>query len=845
MSKYTPPQSLLATAYGISAKATSLWHTCASAVRSIIVRTLRLLILTVGVSCLVAVLATSFYVYQHVSWALQAPIPSFGVLQNRHVGESTKLYDRTGTVLLYDTNGSMRRTIIPLDEISPHVRNATIAIEDSSFYTHPGVRTDAILRALLSNIRSGSLGQGGSTITQQLIKNTLLTEEKLFSRKIREFVLALRIEETLTKDEILQKYLNETPYGGTIYGVEEASHAFFGKSAKDVTLSEAAYLAALPKAPTYFSPWGSNQEALEERQALVLRNMLEQSLITQAEYAEAHEETVLFASRSNKNIKAPHFVFYVLEQLEEEYGKERVYGGNLQVVTSLDWEMQQEHELIIHKGALENEKKFNASNASLVAINPKNGEILSMIGSRDYFDDAVAGQVNVAVSNRQPGSVFKPIVYATAFQKGFTPDTVLFDLKTQFSTACAPSDLSNEYPCYSPGNYDDTFRGPMTIRDALAQSVNIVGVKALYLSGINATMDTARSMGISTLVDPKRYGLSLVLGGGEVKLLEITGAYGAFANDGAWYAPTPILSIHIPDGSAVYTHKAVPEQVLAPEIARAINDILADNEARAPAFGYRSPLYFEHTTVAAKTGTTNDYRDMWVIGYTPDVVVGSWAGNSDNTPMVKSISAFILAPMWHEAMEQAIARYPSTYSFVAYKSNEDAEVSTSSSVLHASFFDPPHGVREIFYWMHRNTRTVEGAPNPYQDPQIARWGYAVARWAAEQTSRATASGFGVDGNDMFGIGGADGVPLEMSITKPKRGSVLERNKPFTVTIDHSELDNVTRVTYYLHGEYVGSSTEVPFSISITGTNAGVTVLRAVAESPLGNKEALTTFSIAE
>ena len=843
MSKYTPPQSLAATARSISIRVTSLWRTCTSVLRNLLVRSKRPLFVTVGVSCLMAMVAISSYGIYHVTWALQAPLPSFGVLQNRHVGESTKLYDRTGTVLLYDTQGSMRRTTVPLEEISPHVRNATIAIEDSSFYTHPGVRTDAVLRALLSNIRSRSLGQGGSTITQQLIKNTLLTEEKSFSRKIREFVLALRIEETLTKDEILQKYLNETPYGGTIYGVEEASHAFFGKSAKDVTLSEAAYLAALPKAPTYFSPWGSNQEALEERQALVLGNMLEQGLITQAEYAEAHEETVLFASRSNKNIKAPHFVFYVLEQLEAEYGKERVYGGNLQVVTSLDWEMQQEHERIIHKGATENEGRFNASNASLVAINPKNGEILSMVGSRDYFNDAIAGQVNVAVSNRQPGSVFKPIVYATAFEKGYTPDTVLFDLKTQFSTACAPSDLSNEYPCYSPGNYDDTFRGPMTIRDALAQSVNVVGVKALYLSGINATMDTARSLGITTLVDPKRYGLSLVLGGGEVKLLEITGAYGAFANDGLWHRPTPVLSIYTPDGSMVYTHTPTAEQVLDPEIARAINDILADNEARAPAFGYRSPLYFEHTTVAAKTGTTNDYRDMWVIGYTPNVVVGAWAGNSDNTPMVRSISAFILAPMWHSAMEQAIARYPSTSSFIAYESTDNAAVSTSSPLLHASFFDPPQGVREIFYWIHRNTRTVEGAPNPYQDPQMARWGYAVARWAAEQTSRVASSGLDTNGSDAFGIGGADGVPLEMSITEPRRGAVIELHKPFTVTIDHSEFENITRVSYYLHGAYVGSSTVAPFSISITGTNAGVTVLRAVAESPLGDVEALTTFTI--
>ena len=670
-------------------------------------------------------------VLNHVTWAMHVEIPVFGQLQNRHVGESTKLYDRSGKTLLYDTGGSMRQITIPLREISPYMIKATIAIEDADFYEHKGVRPSAIFRALHSNINTMSLNQGGSTITQQVIKNTLLTNDKKLTRKIREWVLALRLEEQYSKEEILETYLNETPYGGVMYGVEEASRTYFGKVAKDLTLSEAAYLAALPKAPTYFSPWGPNRALLTERHNLVLRQMREQAMISENEYQSARVEVVRFIERSSENIRAPHFVFYVLDELVKKYGEQRIYGEGVQVVTTLNLELQQESEEIISAGALANEKKFNASNAGLVAIDPQSGQVLAMVGSRNYFDDSVDGQVNVALALRQPGSAFKPFVYATAFKKGYTPNTVLYDLRTQFSTACAPSNLSSDYPCYSPVNYDGKYKGPMSMRDALAQSVNVVGVKTLYLSGIEASINTARSLGITTLKDAKHYGLALVLGGGEVTLLQMTGAYGAFANDGMWNPTTPILAVRTVKGEVLESYTSTPKKVLDPEVARTINDVLSDNIARTPAFGSESPLHFKHADVADKTGTTNDYRDMWVVGYTPTIVVGAWAGNNDNTPMVKKTSSFILAPIWHAVMEKAIARFPSG----AFQEPSGNGVFSPVPLALASDtpVPPQAGVHEILFWVDKDNPLAGPPLYPYADPQLALWDYPVFLWNLERT----------------------------------------------------------------------------------------------------------------
>jgi 1A family penicillin-binding protein len=672
-------------------------------------------------------LITTLFLLSNVLWAMNTTIPAFGQLQNHHVVDSTKIYDRSGKVLLYDTDGSMRRTNVPLNAVSPYVIKATVAIEDDAFYNHLGIRPTSILRALLTNIGSASFGQGGSTITQQVVKNTLLTSDKSLMRKLKEWVLALRIERSYTKDEILETYLNETPYGGTVYGIEEASRTYFNKSSNEITLSESAYLASLPKAPTYFSPWGKNFSVLKTRHDLVLDKMLKEKMITKQEYIRALNEKVIFSEKNTENIKAPHFVFYVLSELEKKYGKEKIYKGGLQIVTTLDWGLQKESEKIIREGALKNEKNFNASNAGLVAMDPRSGQVLAMVGSRNFFDDTVDGQVNIATSLRQPGSTFKPFAYATAFKKGYTPDTTLFDLKTQFSTACGASNLSNEYPCYSPGNYDEKYRGPMSMRDALAQSINVIGVKTLYLAGIEDTIATARSLGITTLEDKKRYGLSLVLGGGEVTLLEMTGAYGAFANDGVKYPTSAILSVRTASGKVLESYKGVANQVLDKDVARTINDVLSDNTARTPAFGSESPLYFNNIAVADKTGTTNDYRDVWVIGYTPTVVVGTWAGNNDNTPMEKKVAAFILAPIWRSAMDKAIARFPSE----GFPKPESSITPLPAPLAGVWDPNPAVGIHEILFWVNKDNPRSQPSIGSFSDPQFYQWEYPVRLWVNE------------------------------------------------------------------------------------------------------------------
>lgn len=769
-----------------------------------------------------AVLATN------VLWAMAVPIPEFGQLQNTQARESTKIYDRSGKILLYDTSGSMRQVSVPLEDISPYLVSATIAIEDDSFYEHSGIKPSAIFRAIIANLQDITFSQGGSTITQQVIKNTLLTRDKKITRKVKEWILAMRIERIYTKDEILETYFNETPYGGTLYGVEEASHAYFGKSAKDITLLEAAYLASLPKAPTYYSPWGQNKDRLTERSFLVLQAMLDHGMITKEEYDTARAEKVTFTARGNETIRAPHFVFYVLDELEKKYGTEAVFEEGLQVVTTLDWDLQQKSEEIVQKKGLENEKNFNASNAGLVALDPRSGQVLAMVGSRDYFNNEIEGQVNVTTALRQPGSSFKPFVYATAFEKGYTPETTLYDVKTQFSTACAPSNLSNEYPCYAPDNYDSQFKGKLSMREGLAQSSNIIGVKALYLGGINQSIETARDMGITTLEDSSRYGLTLVLGGGEVTLLEMTAAYGVFSQDGVKHETTPFLSVRNMKGKVLDEYADASKEVLDPEVARMINDILSDNQARTPAFGAQSPLYFGDEPVASKTGTTNDYKDMWVIGYTPSIVVGAWTGNNNNEPMIKRTSAFVLAPMWREVMLTAMEHSPTDVAFTPPRETQSVPTLAAAQGM--------FNFHEILYWVDKDNPKGSQPTDPYSDPQLALWEYPVLMWYVGQLASSTFAGdFGL------GTGGRDDSSADMRVVASNRN--IRANETFTASINHSEIENVTGVYYYVDGEFVGKADTAPFSIPISIEDEGRVTLKAVAESPLGFAEATTNINV--
>ncbi len=685
-------------------------------------------------------------------WISTLDIPDLSTFEQRRVLQSTKIYDRTGEILLYDLHQDVKRTIVPYEDISRHIKNATVAIEDDSFFEHWGVRPFSILRAALSNLRGGNLlgGQGGSTITQQVIKNSILVQEKTLTRKIKEAILAIRLEQVLTKEEILGHYLNESPYGGTIYGVEEASQAFFGKNAADIDLAEAAYLAALPQAPTYYSPYGNNREALEARKNLVLERMKKLDFITEEEYETAKAETVEFLPQATTGIRAPHFVMYIREQLARQYGEEALAERGFRVITTLDYELQAKAEEIVKENALKNETTFNASNASLVAMDPKNGEILVMVGSRDYFDEEIDGNYNTALALRQPGSSFKPFVYAAAFAKGYTPATTLFDVQTQFSTTCEPDNFTSEGSCYSPVNYDNRFRGPVSMRNALAQSLNIPAVKTLYLTGIRTALKAANDVGITTLSDPNRYGLTLVLGGGEVRLLDMVGGYSVFATEGTKYPVKNILRIEDANGEVIEESEPQGQKVMDREIALQISDILSDNVARTPLYGANSLLYFGGRDVAVKTGTTNDKRDAWIIGYTPNLVAGAWAGNNDNSSM-SEISGLIISPLWRQFMDVALAELPEE-SFAepaavpddikpVLRSNGFAIDATSiaESLIDSSGVDAGDllqalydNTHSILYYVNKDDPRGPYPENPASDPQFTLWEYGVTKWKNTQ-----------------------------------------------------------------------------------------------------------------
>lgn len=660
-------------------------------------------------------------------WAATLRLPDLAALSQIKIDQSVKIYDRTGQVLLYDLNNkNIRRTSIPLEQVSPLIQNAIISIEDPSFYEHKGVEFTAILRAVYVDIMEGYLGQGGSTITQQVIKNTVLTTDKSIARKLKEWVLATKLERVLNKKQILELYLNQIPFGGTMYGVEEVSQTFFGKHASEVTLPEAAYLAAVLPRPSYYSPYGNHRDALDARKNLVLQKMLEHGYISQAELDVAKAEVVSFLPRRDNTIQAPHFVFYVQQYLEDKYGEYALQTNGWKVTTSLDADLQLKAEEIVSKNALSNTDNFNASNASMVAMDPKTGEILVMVGSRNYFDDKIDGAYNIALANRQPGSAFKPFAYAQAFSEGYTPNTVLFDVPTQFQTTCAADFFSSEGDCYSPVNYDGNFRGPMTLRDAIAQSINVPAVKVLYLAGIADTLQLAKSMGISTLGNTNQYGLTLVLGGGEVTLLDMTSAYGGFANNGVHYKASAVLKIEDSSGKIIEDNtNPAGSQVLDPTVAQQINDVLSDPVARAPLGG--GTTFQFNQDVAVKTGTTNDYRDAWTIGYTPHIVVGAWAGNNDNSSMIKRVSGLIVGPMWSQFMNYALTKVPA-----GAFTRTSVDESNLKPILRGIWQTPGADgqLHEILYWLDKTDPLGPTPPN-LNDSQFNAWDTGLRIWAAK------------------------------------------------------------------------------------------------------------------
>ncbi len=587
-----------------------------------------------------------------VFWYYAKDLPPADQLRTRRVVESSKIYDRTGTVLLYDIHGEERRTVIPFESIPTVVRYATLALEDQDFYNHHGIKISSIFRAALSQIFPGHFGRssGGSTITQQLIKNTLLTSEHSYERKLKEIILSLELERKFDKNTILSMYLNEIPYGSNAYGIEAAAKTFFDKSARDLTLDEAALLASLPQQPSRYSPYSIYPERLERlrrRQAYAIDQMARLGYISQQRADEAKKvDTLAKIVRNKENIKAPHFVMYIRDYLEKNYTKEEIEEGGLRVITTLDWEKQQLAERVVRDGVKRN-ARYNAENAALVAIDPKTAQVLAMVGSVDFFDKSIDGQVNVAIRFRQPGSSFKPYVYLEMFRRGYVPDTVLYDVPTAFDDGDDP---------YEPQNYDGTFRGPVKIKNALGMSLNIPAVKALYLVGVKEAARLSKALGLTGLENPRRYGLSLVLGGGEVQLLHHTHAYATLANAGVKKDLTTILRIEDKDGNVLESFKdSKGKTIVDKKYVAMLDEILSNNKYRIPAFARNNPLRFDDRPVAAKTGTTNSYRDAWTMGYTPSLAVGVWVGNNDNRPMRRGAAGSVVAgPIWHAFMEEAL-----------------------------------------------------------------------------------------------------------------------------------------------------------------------------------------------
>ncbi len=760
-------------------------------------------------------------------------LPNLNNLNERKVAQSTKIYDRTGQVLLYDIHGTEKRTVVPFDEIPRNVKNATIALEDDTFYSHYGVRPFSILRALFFDTLTGGSVQGGSTITQQLVKNVFLTSQKTIIRKVKELVLALKVENQYSKDEILNLYLNQIPYGNGAYGVEAAAETFFGKNAKDLTLRESVYLAALPRATSFYSPYGKNKDKLEERVDFALNKMKDLGFISSEEYDNGKKEKVVFTPNRAQGIIAPHFVLEVKQKLDEMFGQDVVEQGGFKVTTTLDADLEQKSEETVKKYADINEKNFNAKNEAVVAIDPKTGDVLSMVGSRDYFDQKIDGNFNVATAHRQPGSSFKPFVYATAFKKGYTPDTVLFDVPTEFNPSCSPDGAppagvipdNKEDKCYHPQNFDEKFRGPITLRESIAQSLNVPSVKVLYLAGIADSLRTAKDFGITSLNDPERYGLTLVLGGGEVSPLELTSAYGVFADDGVRNNYREILKVEDANGKTVFEPELNSTEVIDKNIARTISDVLSDDKARAGEFPI---LHFPGREVAAKTGTTNDYRDAWVIGYTPSITIGAWAGNNDNTPMAKKVAGFIVAPMWHEIMDYALTRLPQEEFMPPDPLQEPKPVLRGEwrggieyiidqvSGKLATEYTPKESqekkviqqVHSILFWLNKDNPLGDAPIDPSADPQFKNWEAKVREWAL--TNGLQDKDVSVEPKDYDNVHIPNKMPVINNIDIIPQKNSYNKNDIIFIRPEIVNSYEITQLDYFLNDQYLGSIKKSPF-----------------------------------
>jgi len=748
-------------------------------------------------------------------------VPDVTLLSQNRVVESTKIYDRTGRVLLYEVHGEQKRTIVQPDQIPDIIRKATITIEDRNFYKHAAIDWKGIMRAFIKNIIEGGIVQGGSTITQQLAKKAFLTDNRTLSRKLKELVISYNLERQYTKDEILNLYLNQIPYGSNAYGIEAAAKTFFGKNAIDLDIAEAALLASLPKAPSYYSPWGIHVEDLMARKDRAIRQMAEIGFITEAEKNTALKKNLEFMPQYT-DIKAPHFVMLVQEYLANTYGDEFMRTGGLTVKTTLDWKLQQIAEKAVLDGAKRNTELYKGTNAALVAQDSDTGQIISLVGSRDYFDEVIDGKFNVVSQGlRQPGSSIKPFAYLTAFKKGFTPETVLFDVETEFDTT---GDIERSY---KPHNFDSIFRGPMTMRNALAQSINVPSVKTLYLAGIDKTLTLLRAMGVTTLNERNRYGLTLALGGGEVKLIDMIRAYSVLAEDGVLHGQSILLSVEDKNGKTLESYTNEKEQVVDSEYIRLVNDILSDTRARSPLFQNSMGLtVFPNQEVALKTGTTNDYRDAWVFGYTPSLVVGVWAGNNDNTPMQQRGGSILAAvPIWNAFMKEALKNE----SFEPFP--RPNPIITDKPVLNGEYITN-NEIHTILYYVDKKNPLGAPPQNPQADIQFKNWEDGIINWLGT--------------NPQFLINRHNGTtntgPIELLTIK--NGDFI--TSPFTIQAKITSMNDITGIEVYLNEvlikkDLVSSVKNYDYTTTITNpleAQNKLTIKTIGAQGIIGSKEVI-------
>ena len=771
---------------------------------------------------LYAMVGLIFVVALSFAWFAK-DLPTPGKIANRKATESTKLYDRTGKILLYET-GDEKRTIVTADQLPQNLKDATVAVEDGNFFNHHGFDSKALIRAVFNKF-TGKTNRmtGASTITQQYVKNALLSSDRSVTRKIKELILSIELEFMYKKDDILTMYLNEIPYGNSNAGAEAAAKMYFGKTAKDLTLAQSATLAAIPQAPTYYSPYGTHTEDLVGRKNYVLDRMVATGKISKedADIAKAEDTITLGqALKPRKDaILAPHFAMYVLERVAQQFGEEKVQKEGLKIITTLDYDKQKIAEESV-AGGVKKINQYGASNAGLVATDPRTGQILAMVGSIDYFNTEIDGNVNITDSLRQPGSSFKPFTYATAFKKPeFSPSRILFDYKTDFGGG------------YSPNNYDGVTHGPLTMRHCLDNSLNIPAVKTMSLVGMDNVIKTAEDMGISSLNQRGRYGLSLALGVAEVKPVEMAGAFGVFANNGIKQDLRSVIKITDAKGKVYYDFeekKPTGQQVLDPQVAYEMAHVLSDNNARTMVFGTRSQLYFPGRLVGAKTGTTSDFKDAWTVGFTPSISVAAWVGNNNGKIMKSGADGSVVAaPIFHTFIEKALAGTPAeeftkpdgiqtlTVAKYSNKLPGDATRETTTDIF-ASWQVPTekddHSVKVLVCKSNGKLAPADLPINLTEEkifssgvhserPDNPSWENPVRAWAE-------ANGYGASSPPTEYCTASELAPT-VTIISPTDGASVSGST--VITASPTSIANITSVEFFIDDVSIGSVSAAPFT----------------------------------